>query len=52
MAHTTPKKSGKGMNWDAVADAQLFKCVISRHALSKGDCQAFEQDMRAAGYGK
>ncbi|KAL8806886.1 MAG: hypothetical protein Q9182_001015 [Xanthomendoza sp. 2 TL-2023] len=50
MAQNSPKKTGKGVTWDAVADAQLFKCVVHLHALTKGDCKALEQGMRAAGY--
>ncbi|KAL8800841.1 MAG: hypothetical protein Q9200_007124 [Gallowayella weberi] len=41
MSQNSPKKTGKGVTWDAVADAQLFKCVVTLHALTKGDyCSA------------
>ncbi|KAL8778066.1 MAG: hypothetical protein Q9213_007585 [Squamulea squamosa] len=48
---TPSKPKGKGgMTWDAVAEASLFKCVLTRHAPTKVDYQGLEKDMRELGY--
>ncbi|KAL8914290.1 MAG: hypothetical protein Q9171_001072, partial [Xanthocarpia ochracea] len=47
---TPTKPKGKGMTWDATAEASLFKCVLARHAPVKVDYQGLEKDMRDLGY--
>ncbi|KAI4225312.1 MAG: hypothetical protein L6R36_004012 [Xanthoria steineri] len=45
-----PKVAAKSsMDWK-VAEVDLFKCVLARHAPVKVDYQGLEQDMRALGY--
>ncbi|KAL8716821.1 MAG: hypothetical protein Q9225_005883 [Loekoesia sp. 1 TL-2023] len=44
-----PFGKGSGMKWDAVAEAQLFKCVLEVHDI-KPDYKKLEEKMRAAGY--
>ncbi|CAL8579541.1 hypothetical protein XPA_005281 [Xanthoria parietina] len=50
LSTAKPKVAAKSsMDWK-VAEVDLFKCVLARHAPVKVDYQGLEQDMRALGY--